>query len=128
MIVGIIIRNIKTYRGINYIPISDEDQFCGLVGNNGIGKSSILEALDSFFNSKPFNLNMITKKSGVVETAPHVLPIFLINRTDINSDLAPFAEKLSQLAMEISESDVNPSVKGHIKKFISHREMFRKKN
>ncbi len=49
MIIGILLRNIKTYQGINYIPLTDEDRFCGLVGNNGIGKSTILESLDCFF-------------------------------------------------------------------------------
>ena len=54
MIVGIFLRYFKTYQGINYISITDEDRFCGLVGENGIGKSSVLEALDCFFNGKPW--------------------------------------------------------------------------
>ena len=43
MIVGIFLRHIKTYKGINFIPLSDGEKFCGLVGNNGIGKSTVLE-------------------------------------------------------------------------------------
>ena len=46
MIVGIFLRHIKTYKGINFVPLSDGEKFCGLVGNNGIGKSTVLEALD----------------------------------------------------------------------------------
>ena len=48
VIVGVLLRYIKTYKGINYIPLTEASNFCGLVGDNGIGKSSVLEALDSF--------------------------------------------------------------------------------
>ena len=51
MILGIILRNFKIYKSITYIPISNGNRFCGLIGKNGIGKSSILEALDFYFNS-----------------------------------------------------------------------------
>ena len=53
MIIGVFLRYIKTYQGINYIPLTNGDSFCGLVGNNGVGKSSILESLDCFFNNRP---------------------------------------------------------------------------
>ena len=46
MIIGIILRNFKTYKNINYIPLSNGERFSGLIGSNGVGKSSILEALD----------------------------------------------------------------------------------
>ena len=66
MIVGLFLRYFKTYQGINYIPLSDEDRFCGVLGDNGVGKSSILEALDVFFNDKAWNFNLATKKSGLL--------------------------------------------------------------
>lgn len=52
MIIGVFLRNIKTYAGINYIPLTNGHGFCGLVGNNGIGKSSVLESIDSLLNGK----------------------------------------------------------------------------
>ena len=58
MIVGIFLRHIKTYKGINFIPLSDGEKFCGLVGNNGIGKSKVLEALEKIFlKYKDMNIN-----------------------------------------------------------------------
>ena len=48
MIIGVILRNFKTYKNINYIPLSNGESFSGFIGANGIGKSSILEALDCF--------------------------------------------------------------------------------
>lgn len=122
MIVGIFLRYIKTYRGYNYIPLVSDDRFCGLVGNNGIGKSSILEAIDALFNDKPLNLNIATKRSGFVETNPHVVPVFLIRRNDLSGNLASLAETLNSLAMQISDADVSSAVlKTQIRKFTAHR-------
>ncbi|WP_305823084.1 AAA family ATPase [Massilia brevitalea] len=80
MILSVILRYVKTYKGINYIPLTDGSNFCGLVGDNGVGKSSVLEALDCFFNVKTLNLNIATKRSGIAETKPHVLPIIFVKK------------------------------------------------
>jgi predicted ATPase len=124
MIVSVILRYIKTYRGINYIPISDCDEFCGLVGDNGVGKSTVLEALDSYFNNKPLNLNIATKRSGLSETRPHVLPIILIRKDELHGDSSVLAEKLDYLARNIVEADVPLSNRSFIKEFIAHRDIF----
>jgi predicted ATPase len=121
MIAGIFLRYIKTYRGYNYIPLVSDDRFCGLVGNNGIGKSSILEALDALFNDKQLNLNIVTKRSGYSETNPHVVPVFLVHRDDLSGNLAALAETLNTLAMGITEADVPVGTKNQIRKFIQHR-------
>ncbi len=122
MIVGIFLRYIKTYRGYNYIPLVSDDRFCGLVGNNGIGKSSILEAIDAFFNNKSLNLNIATKRSGLIETNPHVVPVFLVRKNDLSGNLASLAETLSSLAIQISDADVGSAVlKTQIRKFAAHR-------
>jgi len=42
MILGTLLRNFKTYVGINYIPLSNGHPYCGLVGNNGIGNIKAL--------------------------------------------------------------------------------------
>lgn len=78
MISGVVIRNFKTYKGINYIPISNGSNYCGLIGQNGIGKSSILEALDCFFNGKEWNKNIDANKSE----ASYVMPIFLFDQNE----------------------------------------------
>lgn len=121
MIVGVILRYFKTYQGINYIPLTDHDKFCGLVGDNGVGKSSILEGLDCFFNDKQWNLNNTTKKSGTSTTRPQIVPIFLLKKDLFSPQEAVLAEKLNRIAREISEDDVNASVRHHIKRFIDNR-------
>lgn len=80
MIIGIYLRYFKTYSGINYIPISFGERFNGLVGNNGVGKSSVLEGLDFLFNEKDFKYNSSVSKSGKSTTNPYLVPIFLIDK------------------------------------------------
>ena len=79
MIAGIIIRNFKIYKNITYIPISNGTNFNGLIGANGVGKSSILEALDCFFNGKPWNKNIDSKNLG----DSWVMPIFVFRKDEI---------------------------------------------
>lgn len=87
MIVGIFLRHIKTYKGINFIPLSDGEKFCGLVGNNGIGKSTVLEALDKIFlQNKEWNINLAHNKSQGDANIPYIVPIFLIEKEKIKFD------------------------------------------
>ncbi len=128
MIVGVFLRYFKTYQGINYIPITDEDRFCGLVGENGIGKSSILEALDCFFNSKEWNFHTATKKSGKQSTKPSIVPVFLIQKKFFQEESDEFnkASLLSDFVLNAVEENVIPSTKSHMKKFIEHRNIIKR--
>lgn len=84
MIVGIFLRHIKTYKGINFIPLSDGEKFCGLVGNNGVGKSTVLEALEKIFlQNKEWNINLSHNKSQGDANIPYIVPVFLIERNKI---------------------------------------------
>lgn len=123
MIVGTILRNFKTYSGINYVPITHGENFCGLVGNNGIGKSSVLEALDSFFNSKSWNFNIITKKSGFNTTRPHITPIFLIKKENINEENKETAELISNYTWSLEESDIFSQNRQQFKTFSIQRDI-----
>lgn len=116
MIAGIILRYCKTYKGRNYIPLTDEDQFCGIVGNNGVGKSTILEALDVVFNDRPWNYNTAIKKSGFTTTEPEIVPVFLIPKSLIPSDLQQAAQILSEYALTLDEENKL------VTDFIKHRE------
>lgn len=127
MIIGTILRYFKTYQGINYIPITDEDKFCGLVGDNGIGKSSVLESLDSFFNTRPWNFNTVTKKSGKSATKPQIVPIFLLSKNLFHGDILEKAKILNSVAISISETDVTSTYKSHIKNFVDHRDQISQK-
>lgn len=122
MIIGAFLRYFKTYQGINYIPISDEDNFCGLLGNNGAGKSSVLEALDCIFNGKTWNFNTATKKSGLESTNPFVLPVFLFKKNLISErSFYNAALALSETALKLKELDVALALRTQAKQFIEHR-------
>lgn len=119
MIIGTILRNIKTYSGINYVPLTYGNTFNGVVGNNGIGKSSILEALDSFFNSRPWNFNIVTRKSGLITTKPHIVPVFLIKKKEVNLENLEIAEKLSNYIWQLEESDILSQNRDQFKTFLN---------
>ena len=57
MIIGLFLRSIKTYRQMYFIPVAfnNQNKMINYIGDNGVGKSSILEGLDSFFNKKEYN-------------------------------------------------------------------------
>lgn len=108
MILGIIIRNFKIYKNINFIPLSNGTNFCGLIGQNGIGKSSILEALDCFFNNKNWNKNL---DAGTQES--YVTPIILIEKSffrDCDEEKIEFIEKYSSAVIDFLKNDISPTI------------------
>lgn len=67
MIIAAILRNYKCYKGIHCISFvpSVPQKMNVIIGDNGTGKSSILEALDSFFNDAPWIINTSSNKDDV---------------------------------------------------------------
>lgn len=65
MTAAILIRNYKNYANLNFIPIANdiENMFSMFIGNNGVGKSAVLEAIDLFFNNRTWNVTQGTKKN-----------------------------------------------------------------
>ena len=94
MLIGMLLRNYKIYYGINYIPIKYTHNFTSYVGDNGIGKSSILEALDTYFNNKDWNINNYSKTRGMDNSnIPYIFIILTIKKDLLieeneNKDLA----------------------------------------
>ncbi|WP_460160979.1 AAA family ATPase [Pseudomonas sp. S2_B10] len=113
MIVGLLLRNYKTYQNINYIPLSNGSMFSAIVGENGSGKSSVLEALDSFFNSTEWNLNHSLTK-GYPEREPYICPIFLINKGSFDFEIEEhedFLEKINEMVWSSTPQEFNSSSK-----------------
>ena len=107
LIIGIFLRHIKTYKGITFIPLSDGSSFCGMVGENGIGKSAVLESLETFFHNSEWNINnehiAKTKKN-----TPYIIPIFLIEKDKLK--LTPeekvYIEKIDSVLRNNSTTDL----------------------
>ncbi|KST70325.1 AAA family ATPase [Mastigocoleus testarum] len=118
----------KTYTGINYIPLTNGHSFCGLVGNNGIGKSSVLESLDCLLNSKSWNYNVAVRKSGIPTTKPHIVPVYLLQLDKIsNTKNAEILKKISDYTWHVEESDINPQNRVHFKTFQKQRYSLRER-
>jgi energy-coupling factor transporter ATP-binding protein EcfA2 len=123
MIVGLFIRNFKTYQNINYIPLSKGKLFSAIVGENGAGKSSILEALNSFFNGSDWNYNHIVG-NGFDTREPFICPVFLFEKGRVPSsfkhDLA--LEAASEQVWGAKSQNFNSANKKIAVQFCEHRD------
>ena len=102
MILGILYRNYKSYKNITYIPISNGDKFCSLIGRNGVGKSSILESLDVFFNKRAFSRNINNNNED-----GYIVPIFCISKDAITFSATDqqIVERYSSTVWNIIENE-----------------------
>ncbi|WIF58806.1 AAA family ATPase [Atlantibacter hermannii] len=124
MIIGVFLRYFKTYSGTNYIPLSSGSNFCGLIGNNGIGKSSILEAFDAFFNGKNWNINTGLKKASAATAGSHIVPVFMIKKNDLPDRHHEAAGWLTELALKFDErssgATMTPTTRPLVNTFTDH--------
>lgn len=81
MLVGCFIRGYKVYDKTVFIPLvgPGEVPFTGLIGVNGAGKSSVLEALDVFFNGRDWNFN-----ASLARDEAFVAPVFLVAKEEFS--------------------------------------------
>lgn len=85
MIVGVFLRNYKVYSNLNFVPMvkSPKNNLSIFIGPNGSGKSSVLEALDSVFNGREWNISLSQKKQD-----SSVCPVFLIPISELQNSKA----------------------------------------
>lgn len=128
MITGLFVRHYKIYQGLYFIPICNDysNKYSAFIGNNGVGKSSVLEALDTFFNNTSWNKN----KSGKKDEA-FIAPVFLVKKEellkvlkeDLNSQ--KFIEFLSDYFWNASE-EINLNLKSEeFLNFFKYRDYLR---
>lgn len=85
MITSLFLRHFKIYKGITFIPISEGCGFSSLIGENGVGKSSVLEALDFAINRKSnsdWPVNNEAKNEGGLSS------VFIIRHARITETLS----------------------------------------
>ncbi|UDM05756.1 ATP-binding protein [Halomonas sp. NyZ770] len=95
MIVGLLLRNIKCYKGINFIPLVDyeTETVTILTGGNGVGKSTVLESINYILNSQDvveWEITIDEKKDR-----GFVCPVFLVDSEDFADD--PKKKKISDV-------------------------------
>jgi predicted ATP-dependent endonuclease of OLD family len=99
MIIGLQVRHYKAYKNINFIPIGNEHNFVAYSGENGAGKSSILEALDTFLNNKNWLLTKQEKSSD-----SYICPLFLIPKEEVKRMSSDF-ENISNFFWNLEKKD-----------------------
>jgi ABC-type cobalamin/Fe3+-siderophores transport system ATPase subunit len=107
MIIGIFLRHYKIYKGANYIPfgINQIENLNLFIGQNGAGKSSILEALDTYFNQREFIFHTSEKK-----TEAFVAPLFYIPKEDLQKKFSKNSQKAIPIISEfLFGINFNPS-------------------
>lgn len=122
MILAAILRNFKCYKAINVIPfcldgVSDMNV---IIGNNGVGKSAILEGLDTFFNDAPWIIN--NEIRGRKETVS-VGVVMLVPKSFVEKKLD---SKEKQILNDISEffwtiDENNSTLKNYYYEFVALR-------
>lgn len=126
MIVGVILRNFKNFRNQHYIPLTVNTRSSWLIGENGVGKSSILQALDTILNKNDFNkldINNDARSQGLLTREPFIVPIFLIRKEKIRSNASIYKtlEVISDITWQIESEDFNLLQRPLAEKFVAQR-------
>ncbi|MBE9044026.1 AAA family ATPase [Pleurocapsales cyanobacterium LEGE 10410] len=120
MLVGCLIRNFKVYENITFVPISKgkDGNFTVFTGNNGVGKSSVLEALNHFFYQSGWLITSGAKKDSV-----YIAPLFLIKKSEFNSKIEQeLLDELSNYLWNVNET-ANPQISNNpgLNKFLLYK-------
>lgn len=123
IITGVFLRHYKVYQGLYFIPISNDykNQYSIFVGDNAVGKSSIMESFNTFFNGGTWNKN----KNGKRDEA-FIAPLFLLEKEKfdelLNEKTKEFVEFISEYFWEADKS-INPNFKlNEFQSFFQYRD------
>ncbi len=116
MILGAVLRNYKCYSRTHYIPFykDREENLNVIIGDNGVGKSTILEALDSLFNEgTPWIVN-----SDSPSHESSVGALFLIEKDKCNSVLNTIEQNILTTISDAMWS-LDPKTNSNYEKYYS---------
>jgi len=129
MLVAAMIKHYKIYEGIKFIPITDNKHFSSYIGDNGIGKSTVLESIDTFFEQRKWNINKQAISKGYIsdKNVPYIMLYFVIEKEHIkkkiriNENLRKI-EKLSEYFWNVTSKDVYTVVTHEYKLYEEYRD------
>lgn len=125
MITGLLMRHYKNYGNVRFVPIMNDTNhmFTVYIGNNGVGKSAILEALDLVLNGhRVWNVTQGEKK-----TEAFICPLFLIPRSIIPSAKRKDIELVSNYFWSDEPDKSSVAISSpEIKLFIDYKNELRK--
>lgn len=123
MLVGLFLRFFKTYKNARYIPfaIDNLENFNLFIGQNGAGKSSILESLDYFFNNRDFVYNSNQNKNDAF-----VAPLFMVKKSELRKFDKDVQEIIPIISEYFFEVDINTNTNFRLyKNFFEHRDFIK---
>lgn len=125
MIVGLLLRHYKNYGNIKFIPVGEniKNKFSVYIGNNGVGKSAILEAIDSALNNhRVWNTTQGEKKSEA-----YICPLFLIPKNKVPTNKKNDFEIVSNYFWS-DAPEKNPNIvrAAGVSEFLEYRNSLRK--
>ncbi|MGZ5028296.1 MAG: AAA family ATPase [Methylobacter sp.] len=125
MLVGCLLRHFKVYENIVFTPIcmGIEGSLSIFTGNNGVGKSSILEAVDHFFHQNKWLITTNAKKQDA-----YIAPLFIIKKSEFKSGIATnLLNAISDYFWSVDES-ANASISKNesLKELLSYRDSLKK--
>ena len=109
-IIGVGLRYYKCYEATEIVPLFfDQQKFIGFIGENGVGKSAVIEALHSFFTNQDWIRNKTGKKG---ETTCLVAPIISFEEGELSKKKFNSAEieKIKQYSKTIIKNIKNKIV------------------
>ena len=126
MITALLMRHYKNYGNVRFVPLVDDTKhmFSVYIGNNGVGKSAILEALDLAMNGhRQWNITQGEKK-----TEAFVCPLFLIPKVSIASNKRGDIEAISNFFWDLKQDTTSGVFSAQAtKEFIEYKDRLREK-
>jgi len=127
MIVGLILRNIRNYRNQHYISLTHDGKISFVIGENGVGKSSILSALHCVLNETDINkldINNDVRTQGLETREPFIVPIFLLEKKKIKKSnfIYKILDVISNNAWQLEVEDFNQLQRPIVEKFVEHKD------
>jgi len=121
MLLGLIIRNLKSYETNHYVKVinSKPNNLSFYVGINGVGKSAVLEAIDSFFNQQDWNYTKGQKRDDV-----EVSLVLAIEKSKIKKCQQQY-NLIGNFFWSIeANTKLNNTQYPHLQAFVSHKKEF----
>lgn len=128
MITSAIIRNYKNFKNINYVSLSNGNNFSALIGENGVGKSSLLSAINDFLNKHDIDdidVNYETRNKGYAGREPYITLLFMVKKSELTRDsqLKKCFSVISDITTQIESEDFNSSQIKFATQFCEHRDI-----
>ncbi|MBF7993398.1 AAA family ATPase [Rahnella laticis] len=128
MIAGLFLRNFKSFKNQHYIPIMQDSSSSYFIGENGVGKSTVLSALNTVLNHNDINrldINNEIRSQGLETREPFIVPVFLIEKSKVRrgTAMARILKVISNITWNLESHEFTSTFQRNIvDRFIEHKD------